>query len=323
MSTRNTTLSERLSEAWNLLVSGEPSKKTAMIMESGSTISSPYEEESKELQRLESIISNGSPNSKEVIDAQAARSGILRKRNKDRLEKNKIDLDRRTGKEKAALIERGSLFLTRYLSVENVNVADKHDAINESLSKHFADADGNKLPSERTSSIIPKPDRTATLEIKGKDGSTRATIREFFVTDVSENSAEKFQIVQTFGNDYIFFYNRRPLIYTINGVFHNSVGKDWKNNFKANYDNFMRGTKLVEGRNKVLFTYDDVEREGYILSLNYSMNSNNTNAVPFSFNMFITAESMIANREKKTPSKNQNSGRSDNTAESSVRTFQE
>jgi hypothetical protein len=208
-------------------------------------------------------------------------------------------------KEKA--VNRESIEASKLITLEVTSFSVSSDSINEAITNSFFDDEGNVFNNERSTGTIPKPENIASLEIRSLNGNIRATIREFFITGVSENTSEKFQIVQTFGSDYVFFFNRKPLIYTINGVWHNSEDKQWKNNFRENYDNFLRGTKLVEGRNKAVLQYDDVTREGYLLALNYQMDAQNTHAVPFSFSMFITKESRTGQKRQTSLSKNQNS----------------
>jgi len=175
-----------------------------------------------------------------------------------------------------------------------VTVANSNDIEDRIISEISTDTRGDPLNRERSTGIIIKPEKRATLSLFSVSGKPRKeSIREFFLTGVREDTSEKFQIVQTFGTDYIFFFNRKPLIYTINGIFYNTEDKQWRNKFKNNYDSLFRGTQLVKGRNKLVFTYDDVVRHGYLLNLSYTTESSNPNAVPFTFSMFVIKESKI------------------------------
>jgi hypothetical protein len=215
---------------------------------------------------------------------------------------------------KESNVFRDSVQPIRLITLEVDTASTSSTSVNAAISSSFVDAEGNVDDNERSTGIIPKEDKIASLSIMSLTGKTRATIREFFITGVAENTSEKFQIVQTFGSDHVFFFNRKPLVYTINGILHNSSDKQWKNNFRENYDNFLRGTKLVEGRNKAVLQYEDVLREGYLLSLNYHTDSQNPHAIPFSFSMFITKESRTGEKRVKDLSEDQSATSS--TAES-------
>jgi hypothetical protein len=238
----------------------------------------------------------------------AALASLLEKQHKDKVKMNEAVGVHTASGDRRKIINRYNIQNARTIDITITQAGTQADAINAALSHNFGTDDEVASLVSRSSGIIPKENSIATLQIKGSNSSTRATLREFFITGVSEQDAEKFQIVQTFGKDYIFFYNRKPLIYTINGILYNTKDKSWKDDFKENYNTFLRGTKLVEGGNTALLTYDGVEREGYLLSLDYRTDANNTNAIPFSFSMFITAESKIATRRKKALDKNKGSG---------------
>lgn len=150
-----------------------------------------------------------------------------------------------------------------------------------------------------------------------------AETNEFILTNVSEGSQEKFQLFETFDQDFIYFFDRRPHIYTYNGVLINGddtafnfdpsaaafdnagnptsitenseIDMQWKNRFQRLYETKLRGTKCVENGARVVLTYEDTVREGYLLNMSLSESAGNTLTVPFSFTMFVTSES-VTNR---------------------------
>ena len=202
--------------------------------------------------------------------------------------------DHPSASSKSSIVEAGSgnnIPATVALVTTVGTSSDVNDRLFSEISENTR---GEPIDRERSTGLIIKPNRRATLSLSTVSGRPiNIAIREFFITGVREDTSEKFQIVQTFGSDYIFFFNRKPLIYTINGVFYNSEDKQWRNDFKYNYDSLFRGTQLVKSRNKAIFAYDDVVRHGYLLNLSYSTDGNNPHAVPFSFSMFVIKESRI------------------------------
>lgn len=115
-----------------------------------------------------------------------------------------------------------------------------------------------------------------------------AATTDFLLQDISEPRSEKFQIYDTFGRSFIFFFGKRPEIYTYSGVLLNSRNFDWKRRFLSLYENYLRGTKSVEQKIRVRMSYEDVVREGYILSANISYSQSYLHYVLFNFTMFIT-----------------------------------
>lgn len=150
----------------------------------------------------------------------------------------------------------------------------------------------------RTVGIFPKEERLATLVIRKfdagdqKDGPDVVTIDEFLLTQVSEPSAEKYQIYQTFDQDFIFFFDRNPHIYVYSGVLINAEDTfQWRNEFQREYEANLRGTRCVETGARAILMFEDVCREGYLLELNMQNTSNNPMHTPFSFTFYVVKES--------------------------------
>lgn len=149
----------------------------------------------------------------------------------------------------------------------------------------------------RTVGIFPKENRQASLVIKtfpaskDKPGSNLISIDEFFLTQVSEPSNEKYQIYQTFDQDFIFFYDRNPHVYVYSGVLINAEDNfEWRNRFQHEYERLLRGTKCVENGARAILSFENVIRQGYLLDLNMQNTSNNPLHTPFSFTFFVIKE---------------------------------
>jgi hypothetical protein len=61
----------------------------------------------------------------------------------------------------------------------------------------------------------------------------------FILTDADEEVEEKYQIVQTFGPDFIFLYGPRPRIFTYAGVLYDTVEKPWAAEWQRAWDNIV------------------------------------------------------------------------------------
>lgn len=117
----------------------------------------------------------------------------------------------------------------------------------------------------------------------------------FFLQSVQEQRIEKQQIVETFGEDFIFFFGERPRIMTFSGQLINTNDFNWKAEFWTNYDQYLRGTKLLEMNARLYLYYDDVVVEGYILQASAAENSEQPYQVPFQFQLFVTNYAFIGN----------------------------
>ena len=75
---------------------------------------------------------------------------------------------------------------------------------------------------------------------------------KFILQSVQEAHQEKSQIVETFGDFYVFFYGERPPVYQFSGVLLNTENLNWASEFNYYYENYMRGTKCVETNSRII-----------------------------------------------------------------------
>lgn len=142
----------------------------------------------------------------------------------------------------------------------------------------------------------PDKEEIANLRLVGKKSSNSTTedidlippYSKFFLESYSESHIERSQIIETFGDAYIFFFGERPTVYNFSGTLLNTKDINWKEDFMFYYSNFLRGTKAVEYKAKVLLTYGLNQIEGYVLGVNTAANAANEKGVQMSFQMFVT-----------------------------------
>lgn len=116
----------------------------------------------------------------------------------------------------------------------------------------------------------------------------------FFIQQVAEERHEKKQLVETFGDAFIFFFGESPRVTQVSGVLLNSADFNWRNEFWANYERYFRGTRLVEQNARLYLIYDDLIIEGYMLSAQAQDSASTPNLVQFNFTMFVTGYSTIS-----------------------------
>lgn len=113
-------------------------------------------------------------------------------------------------------------------------------------------------------------------------------LSNFLLQDVQEQRTEKQQIVETFGEDYIFFFGERPRFLRFSGLLMNTADFNWKSEWWENYENNLRGSKLVELNARLYVYFDDVVVEGYILDSATTWSAGTPYSVPFQFTLFVT-----------------------------------
>lgn len=126
-------------------------------------------------------------------------------------------------------------------------------------------------------------------QIAKEDGKAYTTFySNFFVMGIQEQRQEKQQIVETFGDDYIFFFGESPRMLTVSGMLLNTADFNWRAEWWENYERFFRGTKLVEMGARLYLIFEDVMVEGYIVGAQSQEDSQNPQVIQFNFQMFVT-----------------------------------
>lgn len=135
---------------------------------------------------------------------------------------------------------------------------------------------------------------SSSSEVAGGIGSS-THYSNFILQSVQEQRAEKSQIVETFGEDYIFFFGERPRFLTISGILMNTKDFNWKSEFWDNYENLLRGTRLVERNARLYLYFDDVVVEGFMMQAAATWDNANPYMLPLQFQMFVCNYAVLSN----------------------------
>lgn len=144
---------------------------------------------------------------------------------------------------------------------------------------------------EDTYSIIKvvKSDGTEVKLIdSGSQNGETTQYANYILQSVKEARMEKHQIVETFGEPYIFFFGESPRFLDVTAVLVNSNDFNWEAEFWENYNTFLRGTKSVELGARTYMFYDDTVVEGYMLLAQAEKDSMNPLSVNLTFRLYIT-----------------------------------
>jgi len=116
------------------------------------------------------------------------------------------------------------------------------------------------------------------------------TLETFWLQSISEADTEKYQIIETFSSPMIYFFNRRARVYNYSFVLENTRNNPWKDRFKYAYDLLLRGTACVVNNTKVVITFENNTRRGYVLAAQFNESSDNDNMATVSISMFVENE---------------------------------
>jgi hypothetical protein len=115
----------------------------------------------------------------------------------------------------------------------------------------------------------------------------------FLLQSVQDERAEKQQILETFGEPYIFLFGSRPTMKVFRGVLVNTFDFNWEAEWWHNYENFLRGTKCVENDARIYLQYDQTLVSGYLLGASAVKDSQNQQLVQLSFQVFVTSDTTL------------------------------
>jgi hypothetical protein len=127
----------------------------------------------------------------------------------------------------------------------------------------------------------------------GKEQELVPRFTKFFLQSVQEGHTERSQVVETFGDFYVFFYGERPPVYTFTGTLMNTKAANWYGDFQYYYENFLRGTRSVESQAVIQLTYQGRQIEGFILNSQSNTNAELQNGASISFQVLVTDRLLV------------------------------
>lgn len=141
--------------------------------------------------------------------------------------------------------------------------------------------------------------RTASVRIFGqgpKDKKPRDFIpayTKFLLESVTESHVERSQIVETFGDFYVFLFGERPPVYNFTGQLINAKNANWVSDWMFMYSTYLRGTRCVERNAKAIITYGGRQVEGFMLSTTNNTAATIEGAVGFQFQVVVTERKFL------------------------------
>ena len=131
-------------------------------------------------------------------------------------------------------------------------------------------------------------------------GLTRSKFKQFIITQSNIGSSERMQIVETNKEYQVLFFGKKPEVLQIAGVLKNTIDNPWTVNMIFLWDEYMRGTKLVEEGNICQLFIDGELYEGYPFNFNRSKIAGQENITSFNFSFLIKTRTVVYNYERNT-----------------------
>lgn len=134
---------------------------------------------------------------------------------------------------------------------------------------------------------------TASIRVFGKPKGKTETMdlipayTKFILDGVQESHTERSQIIETFGDFYVFMFGQRPPVYNFTGTLINAKNASWVTDFMYMYEMWLRGTRCVENNAIVIITYGGRQIEGLILSTANQTMAASEMGVPFQFSVVV------------------------------------
>lgn len=110
----------------------------------------------------------------------------------------------------------------------------------------------------------------------------------FIVQQVQRVSQEKIQIQETWGEEWLLTYGKKPVVLSISGILVSAKNFPWEAEFWFNYENVLRSTRLAELGARIFMEVDNQYYSGYMVNAQATRHFEVQNQVPFSFNLYAT-----------------------------------
>ena len=156
---------------------------------------------------------------------------------------------------------------------------------------------GMTLPKDSYASMTIVTSRGSTKQLlhnsslskeESKQGIKSSYTTNFIVQSVSESKAEKQQIVQTFGDDYVYFYGQQPTMLQVQAILPESEEFMYAQEFWLNYGSGLRGTQLVLNNARMYLTVAGQVFEGYLTTASTSKRADSPRVVNLNFSIYVT-----------------------------------
>ena len=111
---------------------------------------------------------------------------------------------------------------------------------------------------------------------------------DWILNAVREIRMEKTQLVETFGDSYLYAFGEKPRVLGFSGLLMNTLDYNWRAVFWENWDRYFRATRLIEMDARMYISWEDIVVEGYPIQAVAQESSDSPNALSFTFQFYVT-----------------------------------
>lgn len=133
--------------------------------------------------------------------------------------------------------------------------------------------------------------------------SEHPTYTDFLLTTYQTGWTEKSQVVETFGEPYLYFFGKQIQTIRCDGWLVNTIDFPWLHEWIWNYNNVLRGSQLAAADARAYLQIGMDVYEGYLVASDFSATASDEFKVPFNFTMYVTQHISIAEQSFDTWSK--------------------
>ena len=172
------------------------------------------------------------------------------------------------------------------------------DIVSADFYRYGVSAAGGVTKSTMSRQITPFYNQPAAIKVvqrarKGADTDLMPIYTKFILQSVQESHFERYQVVETFNDFYVFMFGERPPIYNFSGTLINTRNINWVQDFMLLYETFFRGTRCVEANAEIRLTYGGRSIAGYMLNVSSQTNAAVEEGVQFSFQLLVTKRTYL------------------------------
>lgn len=166
---------------------------------------------------------------------------------------------------------------------------------------YFRSALGDSYAEIRLLPISGSPSDIANSSWSADDYSKINSYIGFFAVQISEQSAEKYEVIPLVGDDFAtFFYGASPREVTINGIVFNTIEDNWRDAFDILYREYARGTSAAKSSAIAQIKYGDRVITGYIVAFDTSLDAASPAVASFNCKMVVrdVAYTSVQNKDE-------------------------
>lgn len=143
----------------------------------------------------------------------------------------------------------------------------------------------------------PDPFSTGDDTASGPTGNPSFEIlfqtNRFLLSGIQEIDMERMALIETFGEPYLYLFGSKARVWSYSGTLFDTQGLEWLNEWRIAFQRYMKGSASTKLKARAMLAYEDVVREGVIVTSAISKSVSEPGMAQLSFQMFVLREHFI------------------------------